>query len=93
MRKCEICGRSEYKSSVVSSSLGAISFNTCYECSVNNAEIKSMIRSTFMSVDNDVAHWVTTLTYFEDNEYKKVGDHMDEFIASQEEIDEYFNGM
>ncbi len=69
IRKCDICHR-ENEVDVYSSSLGAVSFAYCKECSRYNAEQKSIIVGTIEMLEGDVAEWVTNLNYYEDGEYK-----------------------
>ena len=69
VRKCDCCLR-EREVDVYSSSLGAVSFAYCKECSNNNAEPKGIIVSTIEMLGGDVAEWVLNLTYYDTEEQK-----------------------
>lgn len=42
-RACEICGKTDVKTAVCGSNLGAISFNYCRICAAMNAEIPAIL--------------------------------------------------
>ena len=69
IRKCDCCNRVR-EVDVYSSSLGAVSFAYCKECSNNNAEPKMIIISTIEMLYGDVAEWVLNLNYYDTEEQK-----------------------
>ena len=69
--KCDCCLR-ERASEVYSSSLGAMSFSYCNECTHLNVEPKGIIVGTIEMLYGDVAQWVLDLEYYdvEEKTYK-----------------------
>ena len=90
VNKCDCCLR-ERASEVYSSSLGAVSFSYCKECSHMDAEPKGIIIGTIEMLDGDVAEWVLNLTYYDTEEqtYKSAK----ELKKACDEGVRYFNDM
>lgn len=88
MAVCQICGREKEKTFVRSSQLGPYSEAACQECLDNRAETKSGIKSLFLVCDNQVGE-LGPITYFENGEYRRAMNNLDEFRVTQDDIDAF----
>lgn len=95
--KCEVCGRikEDENNKVISSTLGPVSFNTCFDCLNHHAEpltmLTSMIVYSNMEELTDMAEWCHHLTFFEEGEYKSISiifDDKDKYLKEARELEE-----